>query len=213
MKKTTSIGILFIATVLFGQVGIRAPGENKNILRSTNIQQIEKYLETAHPDNPKRGILKRKIVQLKNEHWVKGAKNAKPMAARPLDGQNDLIGYSIEDAEEFKKMMLETLSGHQEKTVQLLNNLFNEDALHNEAIFLMKNYSDCNIIMKIHGREQYKMAIPSKGENFIIVKKGDYTLSSNICNIQYKALKKINKGLFVELSPTVPAILKKNMNK
>ncbi|WP_435524017.1 DUF6759 domain-containing protein [Chryseobacterium indoltheticum] len=95
--------------------------------------------------------------------------------------------------------MSETSEEHREKTKKLLNNMFNEDITHNEAILLLKNNSDCNLVLEISGKKFYNLAIPAKGENFIVLDKDTYRISGNVCDVKYQSSKEINKSLVVVL--------------
>lgn len=55
---------------------------NEEILKSNNIQEVEKYLSQAHPEDPKRKILKQHLIAIKNAEWTKGRKDAKPIGSK-----------------------------------------------------------------------------------------------------------------------------------
>lgn len=177
--------------------------DRMDVLKSTNISEIEEYLSKAHPQDPKRGILKQRVISLKNSEWTKGAKDAKPMEARPvfielpdaLSKKRD----SEANQEIFRKLMSETSEEHKEKTKNLLNNIFNEDINNQEAILLLKNNSDCNLVLEISGKKFYNLAVPAKSENFIVLNKDSYNLSGNLCDVKYQSSKNINKSLVVVL--------------
>ncbi|AZB18619.1 hypothetical protein EG352_12930 [Chryseobacterium indologenes] len=183
-----------------------AQKRNKDILKSTNIQEIEEYLKNAHPDDPKKSVLKPKLIALKNAEWTKGAKDAQPMEVRPVisDIPNSLMSNpTSEEAEEFKRLIAESSVEHKKKAVQLLNGMLNEDLSRKEAILLFKNNSDCNIVLRIGGKDFYNLAIPAHGENFIVVNKGLYTLNSNVCDAKYTSQKSIKKSIFVTIGNPV----------
>ncbi|MFC0429040.1 DUF6759 domain-containing protein [Chryseobacterium scophthalmum] len=169
-----------------------------DVLKSTNISEIEEYLGKAHPEDPKTRILKQRIIALKNAEWTKGAKNARPVFME-LPDQLNSKKKSEANLEVFKKLMSETSEEHREKTKKLLNNMFNEDITHNEAILLLKNNSDCNLVLEISGKKFYNLAVPAKGENFIVLNKDTYTFSGNVCDVKYQSSKEINKSLVVVL--------------
>jgi len=200
MKRRPLIVLFLIFTFLFPNVISAQKKRNKDILKSIDIKEIEEYINNTHPDDPKKSVLKPKLIALKNAEWTKGARTAKPMEARPVISdipKNIMRNPNSEDAEEFKKLIAETSSEHKEKTVKLLNAMFNEDITRKEAILLFKNNSDCNIVLRVEGKDYYNLAVPSHGENFIVINKGSYTLSSNICDIKYFSQKDIKKSIFV----------------
>lgn len=99
---------------------------SKNILESRNILEIENYLQKAHPDDPKRKFLQSKIIALKNAEWTKGAKFAKPMAARPVLLEIPMSEYESArnlENETFKNLLAESNQQHKGKTVALLNTI------------------------------------------------------------------------------------------
>lgn len=205
MKKK-NLTILFFTFLIpnFTQ----AQKSSKDILKSTNIKEIEEYLKNAHPDDPKRTVLKPKLIALKNSEWTKGALTARPMETRPVIAdipKSAMRNPNSDDAEEFKKLITETSSQHKEKTVKVLNAMFNEDINRNEAILLFKNNSDCNIVLRIEGKEFYNLAVPARAENFIVLKKDSYTLNSNICDMKYSSQKDIKKSIFVTVDHPKPS--------
>lgn len=176
---------------------------HEDILKNTNITEIEEYLKTAHPEDPKRRILKSKLIALKNSEWTKGSATAKPMEVRPIITeipQNFKANLIAKDSEEFKKLMSETSSEHKEKTVQLLNAMFSEDINSKEAILLFRNNSDCNLVLKISGKKFYNLAVPAHNENFIVLDKDQYSLSSNICDVEYASKRLINKNIQIAIN-------------
>ncbi|WP_326981163.1 DUF6759 domain-containing protein [Chryseobacterium sp. MYb264] len=194
MKRQTFILSLFVITL--SNMAYAQKKFNK-ILTSASIPEIEEFLRLAHPDDPRRTVLRPKLTALKNKAWTKGARSAKPMEIRPLREQITKPEY---DAEEFERHMATTSQKHTDKTIKLLNTLFNEDITSKEAILLYRNNSDCNIIVRIQGREIYNLAVPAHGENFTVIKKGEYILTSNVCDIQYSSKKEIRKGMLITLS-------------
>lgn len=198
MKKKF-LTILFFT---FLTPGFTLAQKSKDILKSTNIKEIEEYLKTAHPDDPKKSVLKPKLIALKNAEWTKGARTAKPMEARPVIAdipKNVMNDPHSNEAEEFKRLIAETSAEHREKTELLLNTMLNEDITRKESILLFKNNSDCNIVLRIEGNDYYNLAVPAHGENFIIVNKGSYTLNSNVCDMKYFSQKDIKRSIFVTI--------------
>ena len=105
------------------------------------------------------------------------------------------------EAQEYDALMNTSLQDHKDKTIQVLNKLFDNDPSSKDCIVMIQNKSDCNMIMRIEGlgNASYKLAIPSKDENSIVVMKGDYQFSSLVCGAQYSSQKSIKKGMMVSL--------------
>ncbi|WP_312994445.1 DUF6759 domain-containing protein [Chryseobacterium flavum] len=206
MKKNFLRFIFFIS--LF-PTSVYAQKKSKDILKSTNIREIEEYLKTAHPDDPKKSVLKPKLIALKNAEWTKGARTAKPMEARPVISdipKSVMRNPGSDEADEFKRLIAESSEEHKEKTVKLLNAMLSEDITRKEAILLFKNNSDCNIVLRIEGKDYYNLAVPARGENFIILNKGSYILTGNICDLKYISQKDIKKSIFVTISNPAPSL-------
>lgn len=205
IAEKTSLFLFFVSVTMCNM----AYGQNKskNILKSENIQEIEEYLKNTYPDDPKKYVLKPKLIALKNREWTKNAKNAKPMEARPVV---NVIPDDELEREEFKKLISESTEDHKEKTVHLLNSIFDQDISSSEMVLLLRNTSDCNIIIRIQGDKFYNLAVPAKGENFIIINKGKYVLNSNICGIKYSSEKNLDKSIMVSLgTPAIPKAVEK----
>lgn len=185
---------------------LSAQKNNKNILQSTNIREIESFLRTAHPEDPRRTVLKPKLIALKNTEWTKGKATAKPTEARPVVAE---IPKSVVDnphsseAKEFTQLMTQSSAAHKEKTVKLLNTLFDQDINRKEAILLIQNNSDCNMILRIQGRNFYNLAVPAHGESSVVINKGGYQLTSNLCDAKYNSSKSIMKNTLVILNNPV----------
>ena len=181
----------------------------KNIMESTDINEIEMYLTTSHPQDPKTKLLRQRLTTLKNKAWTE-VEDWKPMSARitkksdslssltnPLSNQ---ILLKTTEVDEFNSLNTKTPDEYKEQTVRLLNNIFDKDNNKNEAVLLIKNNSDCNIIIRITGEKQYNIPIKAKGENSILVDKGNYLFASKICDANYNSQKSITKDLQIVLN-------------
>ncbi|MGE4513627.1 MAG: DUF6759 domain-containing protein [Chryseobacterium sp.] len=72
-------------------------------------------------------------------------------------------------------------------------------------MLLFKNQTDCNLVLNIQGKNFYNIAVPAKGENFIVINKGTYTLTGNVCDVVYSSKKELNKSLFLTINNPVKA--------
>jgi hypothetical protein len=86
------------------------------------------------------------------------------------------------------------------KTAAMLTHLFNNDINKNEAYINIKNRSSCNLIVKINGKKYYNLSVPAKGENFILIDKGEYVLTTMVCDAKYSSLKKITQDIEIALN-------------
>lgn len=205
-RLTISLFLITLSSMAIGQKKF------KDILRSTSIAEIQEYLQTAHPEDPKRGILKKKLIELKNLEWTKGAKDAKPMAARPIFVELPNKTTTEEEVEEFKTLMMQDGQNRKNKTAKMLTTLFDQEINNDEAILICKNKSSCNIILRIEGKSSYNLAVPANEENFIVIKKGKYTFKSLLCNTPYESTKEVSKGLLLTLQSPHPQNPTMSMN-
>lgn len=190
MKKNFTI---FFFSLILSSCAVQESHED--ILKSTKISEIEDYLSKAHPEDPKKHILKSKLIALKNSEWTKGAAYAKPMEVRPVISEIPLNikNKGSNESEEFKNLLNETSASHKEKTVKLLNTMLDQNINSKEAILLFKNNSDCNLVLRINGEKFYNLAVPSHNENFIVLEKGNYSITSDVCDVKYFSTKNIIK--------------------
>ena len=86
------------------------------------------------------------------------------------------------------------------KTAAMLTHLFNNDPLDKEAYINIKNRSKCNLIVKISGKKYYNLDVPANGQNFLLVDKGEYVLTTMVCDAKYSSLKRISKDIEIELN-------------
>ncbi|MDQ0592617.1 hypothetical protein QFZ37_000986 [Chryseobacterium ginsenosidimutans] len=91
-------------------------------------------------------------------------------------------------------------SDQNKKTASMLTHLFNNDPMDKEAYINIKNRSKCNLIVKINGKKYYNLDVPANGQNFLLVEKGEYILTTMVCDAKYSSLKKINKDIEIELN-------------
>lgn len=91
-------------------------------------------------------------------------------------------------------------SEQNKRTAAMLTHLFNNDPMDKEAYINIKNRSKCNLIVKINGKKYYNLDVPANGQNFLLVEKGEYILTTMVCDAKYSSLKKINKDIEIELN-------------
>ncbi len=235
-----------------------------NILKSKNIYEINAFLRDAHPDDPRRSVLKPKVMKMMQEYIKKAhpadqrVKEMQEMLAmlrrRPstkisFDEMNEIIrqkqiayykkemeeanrrlakkshssgsentaahsgkvamantglaaGFVNPEADEFQLLMNISPMEHKQKTAKILTSLFDNDPMSKESIVMVRNDSDCDIIMRMEGvgNDNFRLAIPSKKENSLVIPKGDYLFTSLVCGAQYASQKTIQKALLVTLA-------------
>lgn len=255
MKKI----FLIFSAIFFVNFSAQKKGKDySEILKSKNIYEINAFLRDAHPDDPRRSVLKPRVMEMMKDY----IKNAKPgdtkvkkmqdwlamlkrrpstkisfeemnanirkkqiakyqkelqvgqaaVVYTPSTPQNVYIAptatstatpVAIADTEaaEFNMLMGENPVEHKNKTVKILNSLFDNDPNAKECIVMIENKSDCNIIVRMEGVGiiKYRLPVPAHGDNSIVVQKGDYLFTSIVCGAQYASQKTIQKPLMVAL--------------
>ncbi|REC47083.1 DUF6759 domain-containing protein [Chryseobacterium pennipullorum] len=91
-------------------------------------------------------------------------------------------------------------SEENKRRAAMLTHLFSTDVNKNEAYVNIKNRSACNLIVKINGKKYYNLSVPARGENFILIDKGEYVLTTMVCDAKYSSLKKINQDIEIALN-------------
>lgn len=109
--------------------------------------------------------------------------------------------YSNPEKAEFDLLMNPTAEAHKQQTVKILNALFDNDPTSKETTVMIRNTSDCDIIVRMEGTgtTKFRLAVPSKGENTIVIPKGQYLFSSLVCGAQYASQKTVQKSIMVTL--------------
>lgn len=135
-------------------------------------------------------------------NYKKYAEGNSGKAAVAAAAEAGISDYANPEEEEFNKLMSPSTTEHKEKTVKILNSLFDNDPSSKEAIVMIENKSDCNIIVRMEGAggKNYKVAVPSKEENSVVMEKGSYLFTSLVCGAQYASQKNIQKSVMVSLA-------------
>ncbi|MFZ4931911.1 DUF6759 domain-containing protein [Chryseobacterium sp. Mn2064] len=251
MKKR----FLLLCSVLCLSLSAQKKGKDySEILKSKNIYEINAFLRDAHPDDPRRSVLKPRVMEMMKE-YIKDAHPAdqkvkdmqemlallkrRPSTKITFDEMNAIIKqkqiakYKAElaakqytavytpstaqntfvvnaaantaipnaEAEEFNMLMAVSPIEHKNRTVKILNSLFDNDPNAKECIVMIQNKSDCNIIVRMEGvgTTKYRLAVPAQGESSIVIEKGQYLFTSLVCGAQYASQKTIQRPIMVAL--------------
>ena len=90
-----------------------------------------------------------------------------------------------------------------DKTVVLLNQLFNSDAANKNTVLVINNESDCDFVMHILGGKSYALPVGSKKTESIVVEKGAYVMKSDVCKAPYQAHKTLSDNTQVNIKYSV----------
>lgn len=138
-------------------------------------------------------ISKEKIEKIVKNNQLNSAKtiavNAAPSSPeKKINYENVATSKKAEPSEESKR------------TAAMLTHIFSSDTNLKEAYINIKNKSSCNLIVKISGKKYYNLSVPAKGQNFILIDKGEYVLTTMVCDAKYSSIKKISKDIELELN-------------
>ena len=105
-----------------------------------------------------------------------------------------------EDHDAFELLMNSEVEKNKKPiTTEVINEMLQSDENDTLSLLLVKNSSQCNMVLKIEGKVTYNIPVPANGQNAIMVEKGIYNLSGNLCELKYEAQKDLNKNILVAL--------------
>ena len=162
--------------------------------KSTDPQVIANFIK-YNPNHPKTPEFKRKLIAAINNNKTpaKQAAVAKPTVATITTGKLNTV---------IKKDVAKTggVSEKNKKTAELLTHLFNSDSSSRNAYIQIVNKSKCNLIVKISGKKYYNLDVPANNQNYILVDKGSYNVTTSVCDAKYSSVKNINKDIVLTLN-------------
>lgn len=154
---------------------------------SNDPQVIAKFVK-ANPDHPKTQALKSKLLQM---ILPKEDIEAKPKV-EPLT-KNKL-------AKDIKRDVKDGVNDKNKQAARVLNHLFSNDPNKSEAYIQIVNKSKCNLVVKFTGKQFYNLDVKAKSKNFILIDKGNYKMTTKVCDSQYDSSKIINKDITITLN-------------
>lgn len=189
MKKYLYFLVFFMSVLACGQSKYTAA----QVERSTDPQVIANFVK-YNPNHPKTPEFKRKLLAVINNNKPSGAKaatakpNVKPISTTKLKTavKKDVAKDGVNDKNK--------------RTAELLTHLFNTDPSSKNAYVQIVNNSKCNLIVKISGRKFYNLDVPARNNNYILIDKGNYTLTTSVCDAKYSSVKNITKDIVVTLN-------------
>lgn len=161
--------------------------------KSTDPQVIANFIK-FNPDHPKTPEFKRKLFSVinSNKSTSQQAKVAKP-TVKPISTEK--LQTAIK-----RDVSKDGSNDKHKRTAALLNHLFNTDPSSKTAYVQIVNRSKCNLIVKISGKKFYNLDVPANNQNFLLVDKGTYTMTTSVCDAKYSSTKNIGKDIVVTLN-------------
>lgn len=193
----------------------------ENDAEATSEARIIAGFLKQNPGHTKTDYFKKKLIQI---IMANNSPEAKP-TIKPLSEEEKLkqlvynnslnnaktvaVNNTNTSAEPERKVNYASVTGTSKKagpseqgkrTAALLTHMFNNDPMDKEAYINIKNRSKCNLIVKISGKKYYNLDVPAGGQNFVLIDKGEYVLTTMVCDAKYSSVKKIVKDIEIELN-------------
>ncbi|MDC8105601.1 MULTISPECIES: DUF6759 domain-containing protein [Chryseobacterium] len=228
MKKIFLLIFLCIFTLGFSQKKKRAKSKavvEKETLIIYTEQDAESSKEARviagflkqNPNHAKTDYFKRKLIEIiMADNSPEAKPTIKPISKEKIEKivkNNELnsgktLAVNSASAPSETKVNYASVSGSKKsepseenkRTAAMLTHLFSNDTNLKEAYINIKNRSNCNLIVKISGKKYYNLSVPAKGQNFILIDKGEYVLTTMVCDAKYSSIKKISKDIEIELN-------------
>lgn len=104
------------------------------------------------------------------------------------------------EAYEFGQLMIQDSINKLDTAAESLDLLLNGSPLDNHVSLLINNNSKCNIIVRFAGDTTYNVPVRRKFRNFVVLEKGNYTVTSNLCSTRYAVRKTLMDSSTLTLS-------------
>ena len=182
-NKLLLLILLVFSTFLFSQTS----QELDKAMLSKDPNVIAEFIK-KYPNNKNTPFLQRKL----NSMTGSGNAAAKP-SIQPLNTEK--LEKQVEKSEAKGEP-----NAKAKRTAEVLTHLFNNDPNKKDAYVLIRNKSECNLIVKFEGKKFYNLDVPKMGENYILVQKGTYRITTMICNAQYASVKNVTQDIEINLN-------------
>ncbi|MDO5616379.1 MAG: hypothetical protein Q4G16_09325 [Cruoricaptor ignavus] len=183
MSKTILFLFMFVGTLLSAQ-----NYTEQQVDKTTDPKVVANFIKN-NPNHPKTPEYKRKLYAMIN--------GGSSTVAKPKIETINKKEMATAVKKDVRKSG--TVSKGNQKTAELLTHLFNNDPNKREAYIHIKNKSKCNLLVKVSGKKFYNLTVPARNDNYILVNKGSYTITTSICDAQYSAVKNVQKDMEITL--------------
>ncbi len=182
MKKIFLLSFFLISVSVFSQSVFEA--------KSTSDRAVVESFIRNNPKHPAVAELKQRALSMK---YGGNSAVAKPTVTAMTENK-------IEKTSKVGTTAAKGQPSEQAKnTAAVLTSLFNNDPNKKEAIVQFVNKSKCVLIIKISGKKFYNLSVPANGQNYILVDKGSYNVSTMICDATYNQNKALTKDVIITL--------------
>ena len=182
-NKLLLLILLVFSTFSFSQTSQEL--DKAMLSRDPNViaEFIKKY-----PNNKNTPFLQRKLNSMAGSGNAAAKPSIQPLNTEKLEKQVEKSEAKGEPDAKAKR------------TAEVLTHLFNNDPNKKDAYVLIRNKSECNLIVKFEGKKFYNLDVPKMGENYILVQKGTYRITTMICNAQYASVKNVTQDIEINLN-------------
>ena len=182
MKKIFLLLIFLVSIPVFSQSVFEAK-------RTTDRAVVEKFIRN-NPKHPAVKELQQRALSLKYAGTSAIAKPAITAMTENKIAKTSKVGTTAARGEP---------SAQAKNTAAMLTSLFNNDPNKKEAIVQFVNKSKCVLVIKISGKKFYNLTVPANGQNYILVDKGSYSVTTSICDAVYNQTKALTKVVIITL--------------
>lgn len=182
-NKLLLLILLVFSTFLFSQTS----QELDKAMLSKDPKVIAEFIK-KYPNNKNTAFLQRKLNSMTGSGNAAAKPSIQPLNTEKLEKQVEKSEAKGEPDAKAKR------------TAEVLTHLFNNDPNKKDAYVLIRNKSECNLIVKFEGKKFYNLDVPKMGENYILVQKGTYRITTMICNAQYASVKNVTQDLEINLN-------------
>ncbi len=194
MKKWYIFFLILFCGLALAQkkkANVKAPAEKLTAVQAqmSNDPQVIAAFIKNNPGDPGVGDLRVKLVQL-----ITPANDiaAKPKVVPLTKGK--LV-------REVKSDLRDGVNDKSKMAAKVLNHLFDNSSNKREAYVQIVNRSACNLLVKFSGKSNYyNLDVKANNQNYILIDKGNYLVTTSICDAKYSSAKNISKDIAITLN-------------
>ncbi len=99
---------------------------------------------------------------------------------------------------EFAELIKQDSINKKKTASESLNILLN-DGDPGKVSVMIKNSSNCDVIVRFAGANSYNLPIRKNDKNFLVIDKGEYYLGANLCTSRYSERRNFNDSVTLTL--------------
>lgn len=200
MKINYSILLIFFGSFMWAQ----SKQALDKVMLSKDVQEIAAFIKN-YPSEPNVPFLKRKLNNLTTTAKT-AAKTSATAVIKDASAAPRLVPAGTASAALNPSKKDNGKPYVSAKRVEdALNHLFNNDPTNPDAYLQINNQSECDIRVKIEGKKAFYLEVPKKTENFVLVPKGNYRISTDLCQAPYNMVKNLTQDTQIKFNATKKA--------